>query len=537
MDTKDQILAVYAVDVVNASQKGGINFSKIKDIFWDIIQNIPSYNIALKRGLLMDLGDGGYVATDISHLSDLLTLAKELSIKLDEYNKSQSDKELHITVRQGIHVGHCKVKYSGEKIVQTSGSGIVYATRVMNLDTDGGHILLTNSARAAILSQTTLYRDDLHYQGKYPIKHGQFLRVWDYYHVSLGTKETSFGNTETLTKKNAPAILNINKKNQILGITLIAVTFVATIFGGAIFAQFYDDVNLSDIEKTQIESDLRNKVLNLIDIQKATVEEIESEFRDTTLDNTGHLNLTPSQRNTIQSILNTVALHPEIEYGILSNPPPSCGILLYTEPYYEEFDKKINFTGYERCLGMQTYTIYLTSTYYATGPQKFVDSLVTRVYNDPQNDKSTVANMIIAITWSPIINEIRQTIPLEDVRMILVDHKESIVIDCHNQNCKEFEENAIQRMAPSFDDSYLPNEGYEIITIPIEEIEIDFENQHVMKDWILYVVYPQLPLLSSYILQLSALIAPLIVLGLLIYYYLIPRNWLDDDISKSDDFN
>ena len=516
--------------MVKSSQQGGINFTKIQDVFWSTLHDIPSYNKALEKGLLIDLGDGGFIATDISHLPVLLNLAKELSVKLGEYNKSQVNKELHITVRQGIHVGHCKVQYSGGKIVQINGSGIIYATRVMNLDADGGHILLTNSACATIQSQTMSYRDDLYYLGKYPIKHGQFLRVWNYHHddVSVGKKETNFGIAEAPTKKKSPAILKINKKNQVLGIALIAISVVAAVLGGIIFAQFYEDINISDFEKNQIKSNLEEKVIKLIEIQKEAVRQIEPEFSDAILDDAERLTLSDIQKESTRPILMAISFHPEIEYAILSNPVPHCNVLLY-EPYGKIYDETIDFTGYERCIEMQTHTTYLTSTYYATGPGKFVTTLVTTVNNNFPDDKSTIAHLVMGINWNPIINDVRKTIALENVRMILVDHKESIVLDCFNQDCKEFEENAKQRKVSSFDDSYLSNEDYEIITIPFEGMDIPFENEHIMKDWRLYVLYPQSDLFSLNTLQLSAVITPLIVLGLLIYYYLVPRNWLDED--------
>ena len=524
----DQIVAVYAVDIVKAARDEGRSFTRITDIFKELLKEIPVFKKILeKEGLHEDQGDGVYLISEIIYLPDLLDLARELSIKLEEYNKSEKGKRLPIIVRQGIHVGHCKVRYLEKKIVEAKGSGKVYAIRVMNLDEDGSHILLTNSACATILSQTNSYKTDLHYVGKYLIKGGQVLQVWNYYLIPADKKESSFGDAEEPKKKITPAILKINKKNQALGITLIAVSIVGVLFSGIAFGQFYDDVNISDIEKTMIESNLKNKISEIIGIQNDVISDVEKEVRYLKLNNTGHLELSSNQENIIQHIVDSVPHLPDIVYLILSNPYPHCDPLVYTHPFGTTFDKTIDFSNHERCVGMKDNTFYHSSSYFATGPKQLVTSSNAIVYND-SNDP--IAHIVIGINWSSIINEILHDITLDNVRIILVDHKNTVVANCF-KGCENY---LAQKRADNYDTypDWL-NQRYEDIIIPISEIKLTGENVQIMRDWELHVIYSQLHVLLLYALHLPPFITLIAILGVLIYYYIIPRNWLDDDMTKT----
>jgi hypothetical protein len=522
-----EFVAVYGIDIVNSSDpKISSKVESWKEFVWKSLESNEHYQNAIQigRNTEQSSNDGTFIVTKIKSLPDLLNLARHMWTVIDGFNKTHGFPKLK--VRQGIHTGECNVAYDNGKISDASGNGINYCERVMRLG-DGSHILITENAHATLSAITLDYEKYLEDIGIYLIKNGKRLRVSNFYDKnSMDGKERSFGNDNRPDKKKKSLISEISRKNQVLGIALMTFTAASMMFGGITFADFYQDVTISESEKTEIRIQIEQKMKNLIDIQQKATLEIQKEFTDTIQNENEEIKITSTQRNNINPFLKAMSFHPEIEYMLVSNPIPNCSVLLY-EPYWHSYDPNRDLSQLDRCTGIETYTVYLSSTYFATGPGMFVNSLVTGIYNNIPEYRPPVAHFVMGINWTELIRETIPFTPMDNTRMMLVDHEGFVVFDCTNNSCDKFEENHKSKKPILFNLSLIENR-FDYAVVHFEGIDLPQENEHIMKDWVLYVMYPKVDVLSLGILQLSVLILPVVMLGILLYYYLIPRNWLDE---------
>jgi len=520
-----EFVAVYGVDIKESTKKHSKLVADFKKYFWDSLESNQHYQNAMKVGRItaQRYDDGTFIITKIKHLPDLMNLAKHMWFAVDDFNKKHGSSVEFLT-RQGIHVGECRITYDDGKISNASGNGVEDCERVMRLG-DGTQILLTASAHATISAITDEYEKYLTNIGIYPIKHGRRIIIYNFHCENKTSEKENFGNVKGPNKNKSSLIFEISKKNQVLSLTLMGIAVISIMFTGITFADFYDDIIISDIEKSEISTHLEQKIRSLIDIHQKAEMEIQKEFTNTIHDKNQEIVITLDQRNNVNSFLKAMSFHPEIEYMLVSNSIPHCDVLLY-EPYWHSFDPNRDLSQLDRCKGMEKHTVYLSSTYFATGPGMFVNSLVTAIYNDLPEYRPPVAHLVMGINWSELIKETVPLTSLDNTRMILVDHQGFIAFDCTNNSCDRFEEKHESKKQIPFDNSLMDN--YDYVVINFKGIDLPQENEHIMKDWVLYVMHPKTDVLSLGLLQLAVFTIPVIMFGILVYYYLIPRNWLDE---------
>ena len=523
-----EFVAVYGIDIKESTEKHPKLVQEFEEYFWNSLESNEYYQNIMKVGRITSqrYDDGAFIITKIKYLPDLINLARHMWFAIDDFNKKHNISNSFFA-RQGLHVGECRVTYDNEKISNAAGNGIEYCERVMRLG-DGTQILLTNGAHATISTITNEYEKYLSNIGIYPIKHGRRILVYNFHYENKNTdktKEKHFGNINGPDKNKSSLIHEISRKNQALAITLIGIAVISMIFGGITFVEFYENIIISDIEKSEIRNHLEQKMRNLIDIHQKAELEIQKEFTNTVHNKNQEIEITLSQRNNINPFLKAMSFHPEIEYMLVSDSLPRCSVLLY-EPYWHSFDSNRDLSQLDRCKGMEKYTVYLSSTYFATGPGMFVNSLVTGIYNDIPEYRPPVAHLVMGINWNELIKETVPFTSLDNTRMILVDQHGFIAFDCTNNSCNKFETNHESKKPISFDSSL--TERYDYTEINFKGIDLPQENENIMKDWMLYVMYPKTDVLSLGLLQLAVLIIPVIMFSILMYYYLVPRNWLDE---------
>ena len=520
-----EFVAVYGVDMKESTLKSPKLADDFKEYFWNSLESNEHYQNATKVGRItaQRYDDGTFIVTKIRHLPDLMNLSKYMWMVVQDFNEKHNLSEKFL-IRQGIHVGECRITYRDEEISNASGNGIEYCERVMRLG-DGTQILLTASAHATISTITNEYDKYLDNIGIYPIKHGRRIIVYNFHWESKNDRKEVFGNARRPNKNKSSLIFDISKKNQALAITLIGIAIVSVVFGGFAFAEFYGDITLSDVEKSEISERLEQKIRNLIDIHQKAEIEIQKEFATTIHNKNQEIDITLEQRNNINAFLKAMAFHPEIEYMLIANSNPHCSVLLY-EPYWHSFDPNRDLSQLDRCQGMEKYTVYLSTAYFATGPGMFVNSLVTGIYNDLPEYRPPIAHLVMGINWAELVKETPSFTSLDNTRMMLVDHQGFVTFDCTGSSCAKFDANHESKKPVSFEDALTENYDYDIISF--NGIDVPQENEHIMKDWNLYVMHPKTDVISLGLLQLSVLIIPVIMLGILVYYYLAPRNWLDE---------
>ena len=384
-----------------------------------------------------------------------------------------------------------------------------------------GDILLTEEAVNTIFALTTQYKGNLYDAGKYPIKHYRYLDVWYY-------KKGNIGNPKPPKKEKLPLIKHLTKRNHLLALSLIIISGLGFSLG---LVTLLDNNNTTEVNniKTIIQDEIQDKYLKLIqdkklieNILQQKIDEINtSQQQQVTLSTT----LSPQLKNELNSMLTEISEEGGIKYSWVSKIKPElCTITLY-KPYDRDFINTTDFRKKPWCNDLNYYDTYLTKTYYASGPHDFVNTLVSEInIKLPDGKSKTIGYLGKALEWNDIIPTLLAS--NSKPRLILVDNEGYVAFDCTFLSCKDLDNyrRAVVDQKPLvFNSSYIAN-SFGLFSIERVNMENKLgNNNNIFDNWTLYLLSEKFYEIMDYLIFGSISV----IFGLIVYYYLIPRNWLD----------
>jgi TolB-like protein/class 3 adenylate cyclase/Tfp pilus assembly protein PilF len=186
-----EIAHVLFIDIVGYSKLRTAEQSAQIQMLREIVRNTDQFRVADAEGKLLRLptGDGG--ALVFRNLEGPVLCAVEIANGL----RSHPD----VRVRMGIHSGPVNEVTDLNEQANIAGAGINIAQRVMDCG-DAGHILVSKHA-AEDLEQYDQWQPYLHDLGECEIKHGERLRVVNFYNQEVGNSAlpSKFAKTQPAT--------------------------------------------------------------------------------------------------------------------------------------------------------------------------------------------------------------------------------------------------------------------------------------------------------------------------------------------------
>ncbi len=532
-------MAVYGTDIIGSADPRipeDIRIKK-KEAFKKILLSCQILNDLEQKHKVIEkilTGDGYYIVVRIDHANRLIPFAVELKKRLDEYNQAQEDERSSIKIKSGINVGSVKT----DTLNDISGSAIDYAERILNIGKEN-HILLTHSAVTTILALDSKYEGFFSYCYKYPIKHGEELDVYLYH-------EGSVGNPDCPPKSIRPAIFDMTKINQVLGIVLLSFSITALFINGYTYAE-----NLGRIEELGIMNyqEKGNLIRTTLGEKVTQIRIYEEEYREIVkrelMTSMESLNSMPSLNSTSEadyssSVLNLLKatsftiteVNSDIDYVIIASVMDGkCDAKVY-EPFGDRTEVK-DWSNQPWCKNYQKSDYYLSHTYFSSGANTFINTLrgTIRVGGIEQN---TVGYLLFAIDWNNILKGIIKEANIKNLDIVLVDNNNNIAAACYDSKtvCDDFK-NYINKGISSSPKTFVLDEfeknGYEIREIELPSArELDFGSRsQVLDGWKIYMRYPVEETMSEIENTGNTIILGinLVIVVLLVCYYLTPRYW------------
>ena len=196
-----EIAHVLFIDIVGYSKLRINEQSAQIEKLREIVRGTEQFRTAEAEGKLLRLptGDGGALAFRNSPEAPVLC-AEEIAKALKTYPE--------IRVRMGIHSGPVNEVTDLNEQANIAGAGINVAQRIMDCG-DAGHILVSKHA-AEDLEQYDQWHPYLHDLGECEGKHGERLRVVNFYNHDIGNPAVPerFGKKETTGTGMAPVVTN-----------------------------------------------------------------------------------------------------------------------------------------------------------------------------------------------------------------------------------------------------------------------------------------------------------------------------------------
>ena len=398
----------------------------------------------------IDTGDGGYLIVDTKDSAKLLDVVKELQKNLEKHNESEKTQKWHVHVRTGINVGPAEVKREGQKIVDVAGNAIVYAKRIMDIGQEN-HVLLTSSAVTTILAIDHTCHDKIRYIGEYTINHGEKFNVHNYFDREIGnSKDPPKNNDMSPNEANVKFIKKL--KFTYLGI-IVAIVAVSVISLGIMYSSnvnsepYLDDIY--DNQYNTVKVSITNKIQNFIDASHilentVTMGYMENENKTLFIDKQVR-----ALQNSDLFAINKKPIQNSLYFYLLS-PFPECKFLLY--PFKIDMSRT-NATGLESC-DLVTQDLFITNNYPSTGAGTFVNTISQkiRLANDEGYDLTTG----IAIDWDNVSEDIRRTsIKSSDVKFVLVDREQFLIMECTFDKCKSMKSYAVENSPITKNSTYV----------------------------------------------------------------------------------
>ncbi|MFH0774128.1 MAG: adenylate/guanylate cyclase domain-containing protein [bacterium] len=169
--------------------------------------------------LMMPTGDGMVIAFLENPESPLL-VAKKIAPKV---------KDTEIPLRMGIHTGPVYLVEDINKQKNIVGGGINLAQRVMDCG-EAGHILASKVIASALSEVKKEYDSLFHYLGKFEVKHGLVLEIYNVYGEDFGNSKLP--SKIKIDNPNLPPEIKRDKIGKTLGTILVGV--IITVIGGLI---------------------------------------------------------------------------------------------------------------------------------------------------------------------------------------------------------------------------------------------------------------------------------------------------------------
>lgn len=179
-------LNFFYVDIVGLSNPSlSVNKQVTKIIVLNrLITSCEAFSKSAKdRKIIFPTGDGMSIGF-LSNMELPLQLSIELHKKLRAYNSEKKDEDV-VNVRIGLNRGPVFLVTDLNGNHDLWGPGIILTRRVMDLG-DSNHILLEGDFAEELIQLRDDYKTILYPIGKYPIKHGQELRLYSAYSTKFG---------------------------------------------------------------------------------------------------------------------------------------------------------------------------------------------------------------------------------------------------------------------------------------------------------------------------------------------------------------
>ena len=198
---------------------------------------------------------------------------------------------------------------------------------------------------------------------------------------------------------------------------------------------------------------------------------------------------------------------------------------VFYKPYGNNFRNGTSL-AIQMCTGMNDHDVYLTQSYYATGPKNFVNTLVSKITVHSPDGKSTVVGYFgEAFDWNKIFPPLMKFVNRDTAT--LVDHTGHYAAECKFDKCTNF----ISDLPPSDNDpkpkQFNPDFISDYYSQKLNDNFPDLPpNYHIVNNWKLLLI-SDAERLDIYIHIILFIIIG-IVLVIIIYYYIIPRHWLED---------
>jgi hypothetical protein len=388
-----------------------------------------------------------------------------------------------------------------------------------------GDILLTEQAVITITAITDSFDNDLYYAGTYPIKHGQYLKVWYY-------NNEKAGNFKRPKVKNTPLIKNLSKRNKIMAISIITIACLGFIFSGVLF---FNQLSLSikvDTFKTDLQNEIfkiyqqhQNRSILVTKIFQSKLDETGNGFNpnlSNLMDNNVLLNINKFLQNNI------MGKNTNIQYGWIARTiDEKCTIVAY-KPYDATFINRTDYSDFPWCKGIQKFDYYTSEAYYASGPRDFVNTIVSKITVDRPDGKSiTIGYYGEALNWNNIIPPLMKYVNKDTA--LLVDHKGYLSADCKFDGCRKLSIDPITGNINNKTQKYASSDF--VSEMFAEKISGDYDkdspyNGQLLNNWKVYLLSDGERV--DVIVHLGLFIVSMNLLAITIYYYLIPRYWLDD---------
>ena len=528
-DYEFEFLAGFRADIVGYTNTDEESVIRIKQqIFSESIAKCKTYHELINDVHFEErAGDDIIIIVPTNKIVKLIHFAEELTENL--VNESQSKREQReefiddVKIRIGIHVGNGFVKKdsSNNKILSINGNIMIYLKRVTDIGSTGD-ILLTEGAVNTIFALTTQYKGNLFDAGRYPIKHGKYLHIWYY-------KNGNIGNPIHPKRKKLLLIKHLAKRNYLLALSLIIISGLGFSLG---LVTLLDNNNTTEINniKAIVQDEIQDKYLKLIQDKKLIENLLQQKIDKINTNQQQQIalstTLTSQLKNELNSMLTAISDEGGIKYSWISKIKPElCTITLY-KPYDRDFINTTDFRKKPWCNDLNYYDTYLTETYYASGPHDFVNTLVSEINIKLLDGKSkTIGYLGKALEWNDIIPPLLAS--NSKPRLILVDNEGYIAFDCTFLGCKDLDNyrSAVVDQKPLvFNSSYTEN-SFGLSSSERVNMENKLgNNNNILGNWTLYLLSEKFYEIMNYLIFGSISV----IFGLIIYYYLIPRNWLDE---------
>ena len=415
-------VSVIGFDIVHSADPkipGEIQ-EKRKKAFHDYLNNLKTHNDLKSNAFMIDTGDGAYLIVDTNFAAKLLDVVKELQKNLEAYNKLEKNPEWHIKIRTGINVGPANVKREGKKLVKVAGNAINYTKRIMDIGQED-HILLTSSAVTTILSIDHTYHDKIQYVGEYTVRHEQKFNVHNYFDKGIGNSKIPPKQDDSKKQKSVNSLIVVS---VIIAFSIVLITVISL---HLVAIDTYQN-NLRENQYHTVKHSIINKIQNFIDnsnVLESTIKAGYTEnqnktmFIDKRIDELGNSDL---------FVIDKKPIHDSLYFYILS-PYPECDFLLY--PFVKDM-LRLDAKGLESC-DLVNLDLYVTSNYPSTGAGTFVNTVVQKIRLDDNTGYDLTTG--ITIDWDVVSEDIRSDIKSSDVKFVLVDRDQFLVMECTVDKC------------------------------------------------------------------------------------------------------
>lgn len=120
----------------------------------------------------------------------------------------------------------------------------------------------------------------------------------------------------------------------------------------------------------------------------------------------------------------------------------TCHFLVYS---HNATMKRPDGHGLQACED-KTHDLFVTDNYPSTGTEGFVNAVINKIFLGDDDGKADLTSSI-AIDWDSISERIRSHIVLTNVKFVLTDSQQFLLMDCNSKECSSMQEYATTHYA------------------------------------------------------------------------------------------